>query len=68
MPNYNKTGQYTGSVILQEKNRPALRTTELFIAFGAFDVAAAFVFPIMVAVCSQIYPCGHIGYRQDDEY
>jgi hypothetical protein len=43
-------------------------TLEFFVAFGAFDVAAAFVFPEMVAICPEVNPGSNIAYCRDNKY
>jgi len=48
--NYKKMQQYSVSLIFLKN--VSLRAAEFLIAFGTFDVAAALVFPVMVAICA----------------
>jgi hypothetical protein len=43
-------------------------TREFFVAFGAFDIALALVFPEMVAICSKVNSGCNIPYCDNNCY
>jgi hypothetical protein len=74
MPKYKKRTailyRYEASFIKMRssKQKYILSVGKLFIAFGTFDLAFPFVFPIMVAICPQVYSRGDISDQQDNRY